>query len=151
MLKTTFLSNQDYNYKEFHSGNVIELTGKYFNVGLKRKILSDVLSKTFSIQPFYTSKGDTVLKHLDFIYCLENMPYNADIVLPKNPKPGSWIILHYEQQTVCVDLSMDKYTKFKLKGNGERIMGYDEDLMCDIPFISLRLTYLDKINGWLVT
>lgn len=150
MIKTTFLSNEDYNFKEFHSFNVFTTTGFSFNPYKKQKIVNDIINKTCQIIPFYIKSGEVFLKHVNFIYCLEDVKYNTDIVLPSNPKPTDWLVLYYEQ-TTAFNLTNEKFTKILLKRNKERIMGYDEDLVCDIPFLSLRLTYLDKQNGWLVT
>jgi hypothetical protein len=30
-------------------------------------------------------------------------------------------------------------------------MGLDEPLLCDMPFMSLRLTFLGDVDGWVIT
>ena len=61
-----------------------------------------------------------------------------------------FVILFYEQSTSAAIVSFDKLTRIKLYGNGNRIMGLDEPLVCDMPFMSLKLVFGGDIDGWII-
>ena len=69
----------------------------------------------------------------------------------KNIQLFDWVSLFYEQTTALTKLSNEALTKINIRGNGNRIMGLDEPLYCDMPFISLRLTFLGDVDGWVIT
>lgn len=151
MIRTVFLNQEGEGVKRFNSFNVFDITKKRFDVSKRIKQAYDVSNKTRHINMFFFTDGSVELKNCNFIYCLEHIPYNTDMLLPKNPKLLDWVLLHYEQTTVADVVSFERVTKIKLRGNGQRIMGLDEPLNCDIPFMSLRLTFLGDIDGWVVT
>lgn len=151
MIQTVFLNQQEEGIKFFNSRNLFDLTEKRLNKNNRIKIARNVIKKTNSINMFFFSDGSVELSKCNEIYCLEHIPYNTDMILPKTPRLMDWILLYYEQTTVAVNVSHERITRIKLRGNGNRIMGLDEPLVCDMPFMSLRLTFLGDIDGWVVT
>lgn len=150
MIKTTFLTNEDYNFKEFRSISSSYIQNEKF-YDFKQKFFTEIFEKTRQIDLFYINKGDVFLKQVNQIYCLDYIPYNSDVILPKDIQLNDWIVLHYEQTTSATQVSQEKITKINIRGNGRRIMGLDEPLLCDMPFMALRLTFLGDIDGWVVT
>lgn len=155
MIKTMFLTDQTDNYLEFKNATVLPATYKKLNFQDKFTVVRDILDNTNKIKMFDVSSGDVYLKHSNSIYCMEYMPHNCDIVLPANPKRLDWVVLHYEPGTVAGKFKINDMKthvqKWVIRAKKERIMGLDENLVCDMPFIALRLTYIDKEDGWVVT
>lgn len=151
MIKTVFLTQEDDGSKTFNSLNVFDLTKNKLKINERIKIVSDISNKAKNIDMFFFSDGSVELKKCNQIYCLEHIPHNTDMILPKKPNLMDWVLLYYEQTTTVLNVSYDKPTKINLRGNGNRIMGLDEKLICDMPFMSLRLTFLGDIDGWVVT
>lgn len=151
MFNTRFLNKEGDGWKNFNSSNAFELSSKRIDYNLRRNTVLDISRKTTSVQLFSFSSGRVDLHYTNQLYCLEHMPENTDLVLPKNPNLHDWIVLFYEQTTLAVDVSFDRLTKIKIRGNGKRIMGLDEPLLCDMPFMSLRLTFIGDIDGWVVS
>jgi hypothetical protein len=151
MLRTVFLNREEEGIKTFNSLNVFDLTKKKLKTTKRVKIASEISIMSRRIDMFFFSDGSVELKKCNQIYCLEHIPYNTDMFLPKKPNLMDWILLYYEQTTTALDVSFDRITKINLRGNGNRIMGLDEKLICDMPFMSLRLTFLGDIDGWVVT
>lgn len=150
MIKTTFLTNEDYNFKEFRSiSSSYAQNEKFYD--FKQKFFTEVFEKTRQIDLFYIKKGEVFLRKVNQIYCLDYLPYNADIVLPKPENIHDWVVLHYEQTTSSTVLSLERKGAIKIRGGGKRIMGLDEHLVCDMQFLSLRLTFLGDVDGWVVT
>lgn len=151
MFRTVFLTDEDYNFKEFNSLNVVSLSSKKISKNISQKVFNDLIVKSKFVENFYFSNGQVELKFLDNVYCLEHIPVNTDLILPKDPKTANWVLLYYNQTDIIYRVSYDKKTPIKIRGNGRRIMGLDEPLLCDLPFMSLKLTYLDNNTGWVVT
>lgn len=152
MFKTQFLVDQDDYSKTINQLNTFELSSKRIDYEVRKKTFLDIFHKTvWGVNLFYFSKGGVELKQTNQLYCLEHIPHNTDLILPKNPNLHDWIVLFYEQTTIALDVSFDRLTKIKIRGNGKRIMGFDEPLICDMPFISLRLTFMGDIDGWVVS
>lgn len=147
-----FLSNQtDSLNKEFSRLNV---TDTYLNKtsGVQRhQMFTDITKKTLHTIPFKFTDGNVELGQCDYIYDLNHIPGNVDIVLPKVKNIMNWVVLWYEQQKTVYNVSYDNHSKIKIYGNGSRIMGLNEPLVCDMPFMSLRLTFVNDIDGWIVT
>jgi len=150
-----FLSDQNEHYLEFKNVNALPKNYRGINSAEKNKVVTEVLNNTNKIKMFLVHNGDVYLKHTNSIYCLEFMPESCDIVLPSKPQRLDWVVLHYEPGTVADQFKLhdmrSSFQKWVIRSNDERIMGLDEKLICDMPFISLRLTYIDKIDGWVVT
>lgn len=151
MIKTVFLNLEEEGVKVFNSLNVFDVTKHKLNAKNRIKILHEISNETKNINMFFFSDGSVELKQCNQIYCLEHIPYNTDLLLPKKPNLMDWVLLFYEQTTTAIDVSFDKITKIKLRGNGNRIMGLNENLICDMPFMSLRMTFLGDTDGWVVT
>jgi len=154
MIKTLLINDQTDSYVEFKNNIFLPSTYKKINYNEKFRIVGNILSSTNRIKMFKVSNGDVLLKHLNHIYCLEYMPVNCDIILPDNPKRLDWVVLHYEPGTIA-DFKYNEikkdFQKFVIRSKKERIMGLDENLYCDMPFVSLRFTYIDKQDGWVIT
>lgn len=150
MIKTTFLTNEGNNFKEFKLIKPEYYSKNKFN-NFKNKFINDVFTSNLNFNLFHIERGEIFLKQTNQIYCLDFIPYSSDIILPKHIQLNDWIILYYEQTTSATCVSNDKITKIKIHGNGHRIMGFDEPLLCDMPFMTLRMTFLGDIDGWVVT
>jgi hypothetical protein len=151
MLRTVFLKEEELGIKVFNSLNVFNLTKNKLKTKERIKIASEISVMSRRVDMFLFNDGSVELKKCNQIYCLEHIPYNTDMLLPKKPNLMDWVLLYYEQTTAALDVSYEKITRIKLRGNGNRIMGLDEHLVCDMPFMSLRLTFLGDVDGWVVT
>lgn len=145
MFKTTFLVSEDYNSKTFTSGDV--LTNK--NIARKLSKVGRV-GEHFRNEMFVFSEGALEIKQPNQLYQLEHNPYKTDILLPKDPKFLEWVVLYYNINNIGQDLTIENPSKIKIYGNGKKIMGLDEPLFCDLVFSSLRLTYLNNTDGWII-
>lgn len=150
MLNTMLLSSEDVNVRTYSSMNVFELTRNVIDIHKKRKIFAEMSNKTNQVNLFFFSDGSVQLSETNQIYSLEHLPENTDLILPKNPKLMDFIVLYYEQSTSAAIVSFDKKTRIKLYGNGNRLMGLDEPLICDMPFMSLKLVFAGEIEGWVI-
>jgi hypothetical protein len=152
MFGTTLLKKEDYNFKEFSTDRPNYTKQRKFDKA-KIRLISDVqaMNGFISCPNFYFSDGSVYLQSPNTVYSLEYIPYNTDLILPKNIQLFDWISLFYEQTTALTKLSNEALTKINIRGNGNRIMGLDEPLYCDMPFISLRLTFLGDVDGWVIT
>lgn len=151
MFRTQFLVNEDEGWKDFSSNNTFQLSSKRIDLQLRKQTLAEIHQRTTSVQMFSFSSGAVELKYPNTLYCLEHLPANTDLLLPKSPNLQDWVVLFYEQTTLATKVSREKLTKIKIRGNGKRIMGLDEHLVCDMPFMSLRLTFLGDMDGWVVS
>lgn len=150
MFNTVFLENEDENSKTFSRLNVNQHASKVLNYDQKKVFLEKIGDAAGRIGLFFFSDGSYEIKRVNQIYCLEHVPLNTDLLLPKYPKLMDWVVLYYEQTTIITKVSGEKITKIKLNGNGNRIMGLDEPLLCDMAFMSLRLCFMGSIEGWVV-
>lgn len=149
MFSTAILTDQkDDREKEFIRFR--EPASKILNHEQKIFVTKSIEKKTCDINMFFFSDGSVELKKTNTLYCLEHVPLNTDIILPQKPQFLDYIVLFYEQTTTIVSVSTEKITKIKIRGNGERIMGLDEALICDMAFMSLRLVYGGPIDGWVI-
>lgn len=153
MLKTVLLTNENAEFKDYCALNVDYLNNEKF-LRPKQKIFNDIMIKRqgrINCPNFYFTKNEVFLKKTNEIYNIEYIPYSNDIVLPKKIQLLDWVVLFYEQTTSMLSVSHEALAKIKIFGNGQRIMGLDEPLICDLPFMSLRLTFLGDVDGWVVT
>jgi len=120
----------------------------------KMKLKTDVEQsvRTSNHESFNFSAGKVFLTRVNDIYWIEHLKDTRDIVLPKNPKFLDWITLYHEQHTIALYLTKNnKRGNITIYGEGSRIMGYDEPLVCDMDFLSLKLIYVNDIEGWVIT
>jgi len=156
MFKTVFLVDQDEASKTLTSKGVSAITAKKVGNKTAVKMTNEILRKThpffYHVYPFVWSKGDIKLPKTKEFYWIPEHEQNTtiDIVLPENPEIGDWVVLFYNLTSIAGEVTMVDPLKMKLRSK-HRIMGYDEPMMCDIPFSSLRLTFLNAIDGWVVT
>jgi len=150
MYKTVFLVGEDGNSKTFNSLNTYNLSSKRVSHNDRLGIIKDINEKSRHNINFSFSAGMFEIPAPNHIYLLEHNSYKKDILMPKNPKPLDWVLLYYEQTTTIFKVSEDIKTKLTIYGNGQRMMGYDEPLYCDMEFLSLRLTFINDIDGWIV-
>jgi hypothetical protein len=150
MINTVFLENEDEYSKTFSRLNVSEKTFKFLNYNQKKVLLKNIGDVARNIGTFYFSEGFYELSETNKIYHLEHIPYNTDLYLPKYPKFLDWVAMYYNQDIVIHKVSNDRITKIKIFGNGNRVMGLDESLLCDMAFMSLRLCFMGPIDGWVV-
>lgn len=152
MLNTMFLTQQTDNLnKTFDSLSVSLLASKKLTKENKISINKEIITKTLSTDIFSVTEGRVELHEANQIFCLEHVPGNVDIVLPKTKRLLDWVVLWYDQDKTIFNVSYEGHSKIKLYGNGSRIMGLDEPMVCDMPFMTLRLTYVNDIDGWIVT
>lgn len=154
MLHTTFLDkiDRDFASRTFTSRNVINLAETKLNPHRYSSINSNVVGAAIEgrFRPFEFTKGGVELKETNFIYDMELLPERTDLVLPKNPNLNDWVLLWYNQDTISNNFYNEVKQNIKIYGNGRRIMGYDEPLLCDVAFLTLRLTFIGNIEGWVV-
>jgi len=97
------------------------------------------------------SKGAVHLPLANEIYTLEALTKTSyDLVLPNNPKFLDWIVLSILTDDVITSVDFDQFPLIRIKSK-ENIMSHNEDLICDVPFMSLRLTYTGVTDGWVIT
>ena len=119
---------------------------------MKFKTQVEESRRVFGHENFRFSDGKVFLTRSNDIYWLEHVKENRDIVLPKDPKFLDWVTLYHEQHTIALHLtSNNKRGDIKIYGEGSRIMGYDEPLVCDMDFLSLKFIYVNDIEGWVIT
>jgi len=65
---------------------------------------------------------------------------NATLTLPSAPSIGQWVAVS----------NMSAIPSPVVAGNGNRIMGMQEDLIMDRPYIGFRLVYVNSTLGWII-
>jgi len=150
MFQTIFLKDENTSYKNFEILNTKNIPKN--NIANFR-IYNDVKKRNMRIacENFYFSDGSVYLKAPNELYVLEHITHKTDLILPRDIQINDWVVFIYDQKTSLTEVSHDKITPIKIHGNGRRIMGLDEPLICDMPFMSLRLSFLGDIDGWVVT
>ena len=152
LFATIFLNNEDGIKKDFRIFRPEYIRGSKFDDAKSRLIQDvDALNGFISCPNFYFSDGSVHLTKPNTVYSMEYIPHNTDLILPKDIQLCDWVALFYEQTTTLEVLTGDRLTKINIRGNGKRIMGLDEPLLCDMPFMSLRLTFLGDVDGWVIT
>jgi hypothetical protein len=150
MFKTTFFTDQNAHVKTFHSANVLDVTSKRLDIAGRHKVIQELATSARAHDWLWFSTGRVQLEP-NQVHCLEYIKENTDLILPPKPNFLDWVFLYYEPQTVATTLTIENQARIKIYGNGERIMSYDEPLYCDIKFMGLRLTWVNVIDGWIVT
>lgn len=146
MFNTVFLKDENDFSKAYKSKTIVnQKVNKQY---LTNSIVNSALNWNFDYFSF--SSGRVELNRTNFIYFLEYMPEKSDIILPKNPNLMDWVLLCHNTFDMAFNLNFDKITKMKIYGNSNRIMGFDEPLICDMQFASLRLTFGGDIDGWII-
>jgi hypothetical protein len=62
------------------------------------------------------------------------------ISLPASPSAGNEVVVVVEGQT-----------SHTISGNGKKIMGDSSDLTLDIPYVGVRLIYVNSTIGWRIS
>ena len=137
--KSYFLFDEDDHLRRFRQYNVTDKL-KHSNVKINNGNMFN----------FHINGGDVYLKGLDQIYVLDLIQGKCDIVLPENPIPSNYVILMQNFNYLTNEFSSSKYQIIKIYGNKKRILGFDEPLICDIPFAMLKLVFVDEQNGWVI-
>jgi len=114
----------------------------------------DIFNKVGLVQGF-THDFDSENNHVEIasLNCTYNISHytgNVDLVLPKPSTPFDWVGLWFHQDDIISKVRWETQCNLKIYGNGNRIMGYDEPMICDIPFASLRLTFVNPLDGWII-
>ena len=152
MIRTTLMIDRYAGtHKTFSHMNVAEKANKRLSLKDRFTMVKDLNCKTGSLKYFDATKNKVYLDKPNEIFHLNHVIGNVDIVLPKPEKFTDWVLLFYDQDQSIFNIAHETHSKIKIYGNGERIMGYDEPMICDIPFMSLRLTYVNKPDGWIIT
>ena len=153
MYTTTLLRDDAEGNREFFWSSLgADKTLSSFNKNFLKKELSNAIYYNGQLLT-YISKGANHLPFVNQIYYLEFLPRsNIELVLPKPNKMLDWVVLHLGTTESFSKINLDNKPKIKvLTKDNDRIMGFNEPLHCDIPFMSLRLTYTDHSNGWVIT
>jgi hypothetical protein len=152
MIRTTLMVDQyEDRHKTFSHLDIAKKSSKRLTLANRFNMVRDLSSKTGSLFRFDVPNTQSHLVKPNEIFHLTHVVGNVNLVLPRASKMNDWIVLFYDQDQVLRDVETEAHSLIKVYGNGERIMGYDEPLVCDVPFMSLRLTYVNKIDGWIIT
>jgi hypothetical protein len=75
-----------------------------------------------------------------------------EIILPEPSARYNWVVFEHGMADL-VNIGEYDFSPIVIRciKNKHKIMGSYEPLICDIPFASLRLTYLDETLGWVLT
>lgn len=123
---------------------------KKYNVNQYKQFKYDTVVKSFVSNSFRFTSGKVELLFSNHMYWLEHIPGNVDIVLPKVKNLMDWVVFWYDQDQTIEGVSHDTHSKLKIYGNGSRIMGFDETLTCDVPFMALKLVFVNEQDGWII-
>ena len=153
-MQTALLLDQDENSKTYVKINPLDFS----NFQLQDKKILNTISDIQTLRApgslikywFTFSDGSVELLETNFFYCLEYLKLSKDIILPKKPKMYDWVVLFYDQVEMALSIELGANDKLKIYGNGNRIMGYDEPLICDMQFSHLKLMFIDDMNGWII-
>lgn len=154
MFKTQFLTDEREGMKSFNALNTYQVSSKRITPEMRAQTFGEISQTTRRTIGYRVSSGNVYLPFTNRLYCIEHLPYHSDIVLPKALNILDWVVLFYEQTTLALNVSREygQRQTFKLYSTDkQRIMGLDEPLNCDMPFMSLRLTFLGDIDGWAVS
>lgn len=144
MFKTSFLTQETQdNNKAFSSIKISKIAKTQLPTMQK---VDNPIFNTFTF-----TKGSLELPTVNTVYNLEFVELNTDLILPKSPKPDDWVVIYYDNMVIIDQVSFDTKTPIKIYGNRNRIMGLDEALICDMPFMALRFQYVDLALGWILS
>jgi hypothetical protein len=120
--------------------------------GYQRSAFSDRELRVKSL-PSMMIKEDTNLRSNRKYVIMDDLR-GMKLNLPKNPSAGDVISI----SMLLSDVSK-RYQMFSLEipasgmtiyGNGNRIMGFDENLTCDVHFQDITLEYKNQLEGWVI-
>ena len=77
-------------------------------------------------------------------YFVDSSSSAQTITLPLTPSLGDWV-------EVCDYTGSSATNNITIEGNGSNIAGASDDYVIDIDRASIRLTYSDATNGWVIT
>lgn len=116
--------------------------------------MSSVLSFLNKGSNIADSKSDsrviTSVNSVNRIKFEKNCP--KEIILPEPSARYNWVVFEHGMSDL-VRFGEEDFSPIVIRciKNKHKIMGSYEPLICDIPFASLRLTYLDDTVGWVLT
>ena len=151
MMTTTLLTEEDHQSKTYSTGNLVNWSSRVLSPAQKKQVRDETLVLGRFNPKFDIVAGQVHLKQTKVIYYLDYLKDSRHIVLPKNPEFLDWIGMYHEQNAACLNMTNYNKQNVTVYGNGQRIMGYDEPLICDIEFLALKLTFTGDLNGWVIT
>jgi|OM-RGC.v1.024422813 hypothetical protein len=150
MITTRILVDADKGWRSYSGKKIAKFVRKKLNL-LDNTLQTQLAGFFGKHQLFSIDRGMVDLDDVNYLYNLDYIPHSSDLRLPENPVPGNWVSLYYNQEDMALSINFDEQTKIKIHGRGENIMGYSEPLVCDVQFSCIKLTYVDKQNGWVLT
>lgn len=90
-----------------------------------------------SIYGEITAGGTQTISNRELIYVTSN---SQTITLPASPHPGNE-----------VEIIVGNYTGTIVARNSQNIMGLAENMTIDLPYVGVRLIYVDATRGWVVS
>jgi len=153
MFNSILLVGENENSRDYSASPVKQVIKKkkILTPEMELKTIVEENNRTAGHGNFRFSDGKVFLQAND-IYWLEHLKDTRDIVLPKKPNFLDWVTLYHEQHTIALHLTKNnKRGNITIYGEGSRIMGYNEPLVCDVDFLSLKFIYVNDIEGWVIT
>lgn len=99
----------------------------------------------------YNSLTDSLLSNVNTSYRINfDKSLSKEYWLPKAKNFNNWITLINDLPSTIL-INYDDWKSITIKAEGQKIMGSYEPLVCDIPFYTLRLSYIDHTTGWVIT
>lgn len=153
-MHTSLLLDQDQNSKTFVKINPLNFSNFQLSDKKTLNAISEIQTERAPgslIKYWFTfSDGSVELLEPNLFYCLEYLNLTKDVILPKNPKIYDWVVLFYDQVEMALSIDYGNNDHLKIYGNGKRIMGFDESLICNMQFSHLKLMFIDDMNGWII-
>lgn len=81
--------------------------------------------------------GTQTLSNREMIYVTSN---SQTITLPASPNLGNEVVI-----------VVGNYAGVVIGRNSQNIMGLAENMMIDVPYAAVRLTYIDTTRGWIIS
>lgn len=102
---------------------------------------------------FGTAEINSKLSNLNTTYKIDfNISLTREYCLPKAQNFNNWIVFEHQfGANIVNNLNFDNYSPITIRSETQKIMGTYEPLICDVPFYSLRLSYIDHNVGWVIT
>lgn len=113
---------------------------------LDLSIPKNALQRFSGASRFYAGSGDEVsyeYVHEERSYYVDTTSQKAMLVLPPNPRENFNIVV----ADYCGSWS---FYPLVIHRNGKPIMGFEENMVCDVPGAIFSLTYTSTRIGWVV-
>lgn len=115
------------------------------------KLVFDIGKPSVSEFEYVTVSGMKEVLQLNVINTLDYDIDYQELYIPPPSKIGDWVCLMYKYGSGIMKLSLGCTRPLKLvPHNKNYIMGMKEPLNCDIDFITLKLTYINHSDGWVI-